>query len=206
MKHKNILLPLFAVFFVAAQAGAQKGEARLKIGYNVALPTGSFANEIDETSLRGFNASVLYGLSDKFSVGAATGFQDFYKKTPRQLYKLSDGSDVSAVVSNSIQTIPIMVQAAYAFNPAGAVQPFAALGVGGNLISYNQLFGEFGNSGGKFGFAARPEAGVYIPFKKGGESGLTVGASYSVMPFKELGLENLNHLGFSAGVSIPLRR
>jgi hypothetical protein len=92
------------------------------------------------------------------------------------------------------------------FTPGEVVQPYAALGAGANLISYTQFLGEFGDAQSKVGFAAKPEAGIYIPFKKSGDYGFTLGAAYNIMPFKELGLENLNSLGFHAGVSIPLRR
>jgi hypothetical protein len=80
------------------------------------------------------------------------------------------------------------------------------LGVGGNLIRYSQLLGEFGDSRAKIGFAARPEAGLYIPFKKGGDKGFRIGANYNLMPFEELGFKNLNHVGVHAGISIPLRK
>lgn len=206
MRHKKIILPLVAFLFCLTAVQAQKGIIKLDVSYNVALPSGSFKNNINETSFRGFQGSVLYGVNDRLSVGVGTGFQDFYQKNPRQLYKLSDGSDISAVLTNSIQTIPILVQAKYAFNPQAVVQPYAALGVGGNLVNYSQLLGEFGGPQAKFGFAARPEAGIYIPFKKGGETGFRLGASYNIMPFKELGFKNLNSIGVHAGVSIPLRK
>jgi opacity protein-like surface antigen len=205
MKYKNLLLFLGLSILGLSGVQAQKGITRLDLGYQVALPVG-FNEQINKTSFRGFNAAILHGLSSKVSVGLGTGFQDFYQKEPRQLYKLSDGSDVSAVLTNSIQTTPILVQGKYAFAPEAAVQPYAALGVGGNLIRYSQLLGEFGDRQAKIGFAARPEAGLYIPFKKGGEKGLRIGASYNIMPFEELGFKNLNHVGFNAGISIPLRK
>lgn len=206
MKYKKIILPLLAVVLLATAAQAQKGIAKLDAGYNVALPVGTFNNQLSNTSFRGFKASVLYGVSDKLSVGFGTGFQDFYQKNARQVYKLEDGSDVSAVLTHSIQTIPLLAQAKYSFTPGAAVQPYAALGIGGNLVAYNELLGEFGGQQTKFGFAARPEAGIYIPFKKGGESGFLLGASYNIMPFKEAGFTNLNNIGVHAGVSIPLRK
>ena len=205
MKNKRIIFAFFAAAFSLA-AQAQKGLAKLDLGYNIALPMGSFKNDVKDASYRGFDAKVLYGVSDKLSIGLGTGFQDFYQKYPRQVYKLSDGSDASAVLTNSVQTIPILATAKYNFTPAAAVQPYAALGVGGNLITYDQLLGEFGDQQSKFGFAARPEAGVYVPFKKGGQSGISLGASYNIMPFKELGGSNLNNLGLHAGISIPLRK
>lgn len=205
MKKIRIIFPLVIFLFSAFALRAQKEEGRLDISYNAAFPTGSFKDMISSHSYRGFNASLLFGISDKIQVGAATGFQDFYQKYPRQLYKLSDGSDLSAVVTYSIQTIPILAKLKYNFTPAAVVQPYAAIGVGGNLIEYNGLFGEFGNRQGKFRFAARPEAGLHIPFKKGG-AGFSLGASYNIIPFNENGFKNLNSVGVQAGLSIPLRK
>lgn len=206
MKNKRIILAVVAALFSLSAVQAQKGLAKLDLGYNVALPTGSFKNDVNNASYRGFDAKVLYGVTDKLSIGLGTGFQDFYQKSSRQVYKLSDGSNVSAVLTNSVQTLPLLATAKYNFTPDAAVQPYAALGVGGNLITYNQLLGEFGSQQSKFGFAARPEAGVYVPFKKDGQAGFTLGASYNIMPFKELGGSNLNNLGLHAGISIPLRK
>jgi len=206
MKNSKIIflsaLGLFAVSFVQAQ----KGETKLDLSYNVAVPAGSFKSSVPSTSYRGFQGSLLYGVSDKLSLGFGTGFQDFYQKYSRQTYKFSDGSDVSAVLSYSIQTIPVLAQAKYSFTPGAALQPYAALGVGGNVIAYNQLLGEFGGQQTKFNFAARPEAGLFVPFKKGGESGFTLGASYNVMPFNQDDFKNLNNLGVHAGISVPLRK
>jgi hypothetical protein len=199
---KIIFLLLFITVFSTVQA--QRGETRLSISYNAALPMSDFKNVVSATSYRGFNASVLHGVSDKVSIGLATGFQDFYQKTPRRLYHFSDGSDISAVVTNSIQTIPILFDVKYNFSAAGTVQPYAAIGVGGNLVAYDQLLGEFGNQQTKIKFAARPEAGIYVPFGKK-QSGFNIGASYNIMPFNEGDFKNLNSLGIHAGINVPLR-
>ncbi|HEY0042157.1 MAG TPA: outer membrane beta-barrel protein [Flavisolibacter sp.] len=207
MKLNKITIVAAALFLGVTAQAQQKGKAQLDIHYNVALPAGSLKQTIDETSFRGAKASFLFGLTDKLAIGFGTGFQDFYKKSPRQTYKLDDGSDLSAVRSFSVQTIPLLVQAKYQFSPGSPVQPYAALGVGGNLVNYNDLAGEFTlEQKVKVGFAARPEAGIYIPFRKGGESGLSLGASYSIMPFNSYEVSNLNSIGIHAGVSIPLRK
>lgn len=207
MRFSKISLAVAALFLGAAAQAQQKGKAVMDLQYNVALPAGSLKQTIEETSFRGVKASILFGITDKFALGFGTGFQDFYQKAPRQLYKLDDGSDLSAVRSFSIQTIPLLAQAKYQFNPGAAIQPYAALGVGGNLVNYNDLVGEFTlEQKAKFGFAARPEAGVYIPFRKNGETGLTLGASYNMMPFSSNQFDNLNSIGIHAGVSFPLRR
>jgi opacity protein-like surface antigen len=202
----NKLFFLPVVFLLSAFAvKAQKGETKFNISYSAALPTGSFKNVVSENSFRGFSAGVLHGVSENVSLGLVTGFQDFYQKYPRQLYKLSDGSDLSAVLTYSIQTIPVLAEVKYNFTPNGKIQPYAAIGAGGNLITYNQLFGEFGDKQAKIGFAARPEAGLQIPFGKGG-AGFSVGASYNIMPFKQDNLKNLNTIGLQAGFNIPMRK
>src|SRR5947209_6694490 len=135
----------------------------LKVGYSVAIPTGSFRTDIsNKTSFLGFNAELMFHPGNKFAVGVETGSQDFYQKFPRQLYKDADGSDVSAVLSNSLQTVPILVKAEYHFLPTSAIRPYVAVAAGGNIISYTQYAGSFSNDAkNKFGFAARPEAGLY---------------------------------------------
>ena len=205
MKNNKIFFSLIVFLFSAFGVKAQKGENTFNISYSAAFPMGSFKNTISSNSFRGFNASVLHGVSDKVSVGLATGFQDFYQKNPRQLYKLSDGSDLSAVLTYSIQTIPVLAQVKYNFTPGGTVQPYAAIGAGANFISYTQLYGEFSDKQAKIGFAAKPELGLQIPFGKGG-AGFNIGASYNIMPFKQDGLSNLNNIGVHAGFNIPMRR
>ncbi|MBD0376100.1 MAG: outer membrane beta-barrel protein [Flavisolibacter sp.] len=206
MKQHKIFLSIIALACTLVTVQAQQGVAKLTASYNAGIPVGNFKENISGTSYRGFLVNVLYGVNDNLSVGLGGGFQDFYQKYPRQLYHLSDGSDMSAVLTYSIQIIPLLLQGKYLFTPDAVVQPYAALGVGGNLISFNELYGEFGNAQTKFGFAARPEAGIYVPFRKGGEAGFSLGASYNIMPFKNGDFQNLNHIGVHAGVSIPMRR
>lgn len=200
---------IFAVLVVgllaAGAANAQYGRLNLNINYSVNTPVGDFKDVVNKTSYRSWAASLLYGINDKISVGLGTGFQDFYQKYPRQVYKLADGGDISAVLTNSVQTIPILAQAQYNFTPGAVVQPYVGVGVGGNLILYRQYLGEFGSSATKFGFAARPEAGVFIPFRKGGPAGITVRADYNYMPIDYNELQGVNNWGAGVGVKFPLQ-
>lgn len=207
MKRNKQYLMTAALLFGLAAGAQQKGKTQLDLQWNAALPQSSLKTIVSDHSFRGMKASILYGVSNNLSVGLGTGFQDFYQKYPRQLYNLSDGGELSAVRSFSIQTIPVLATAKWAFTPGATVQPYAAVGVGGNLVSYNDYAGEFSlDQRSKFGFAARPEAGIYVPFKKGGETGITVGASYNIMPFNTNDVTNLNHIGIHAGFTLPMRK
>lgn len=206
MKKINIVL-LTMMFFLLGlmQAPAQRGEVRLTASIAGATPLGDFKDVVDKTSLRGMDATILYGINDKLSAGLNIGFQDFYQKFPRALYKLSDGSDISAVLTNSIQTIPLLATARYNFMPGGRVQPYASAGAGGAIVLNKQYIGEYPNESNKFSFAAKPAVGVYIPFRKQGEVGVNLAVNYNYIAYKETDASNLSYLGFTIGIGFPMR-
>ena len=207
MKKINYIVTALVLLSATAVFSQERGLV-LKINYSVAVPTGSFKSDvIDKTSFNGFGAELMYHISNKFSAGLETGSQHFYQKYPRQVYKTTDGSDLSAVVTNAVQTVPVLLKGQYNFLPGKMIQPFVAVGVGGNIISYNQYAGEFTSiSKNGFGFGARPEAGLYIPFGRTSGAGFSIGAGYNFIPFNYNGITNLNNITARAGISIPLNQ
>ena len=133
------------------------------------------------------------------------GFQDFYQKFPISVYKLSDGSDISAVLTNSIQTIPILATTKYSFSPQARIQPYATVGAGGAILLNRQYIGEYPNETNKFSFAAKPGIGVYIPFRKQGEVGVNLGVNYNYIAYKRDDISNLSYIGFTIGIGFPMR-
>src|SRR5690349_7755211 len=118
---RTALLLITSVLFVTyipLATKAQERELQLDLNYSVGIPSGSFKTDaVDKTSFRGWTANLLYNITDKISVGIGTGFQDFYQIYPRSVYKLSEGGEVSAVLTNSIQTIPVLAEFQYRFMP-----------------------------------------------------------------------------------------
>jgi opacity protein-like surface antigen len=204
MKRINIVMMVVLILAGSITAHAQKGELKLDVNYSVGFPLGTYKDLMKDHSYKGWQANLLYGINDRFSIGLGTGLQDFYNKVDRKIYNTGDGQ-ISAVVSNSIQTVPILLTGRYQFNNDKAIQPYASLGVGGNMIMYSQYLGEFGDNQNSFGFAVRPELGVFVPFRKGGDYGFQVGGNFNYMPYKKNGLENLNHASVFAGIRLPLR-
>jgi opacity protein-like surface antigen len=211
MRSKNIIVAVATgigvALFAPLSGKAQAERLTINVNYNVAMPLGSFHDDfVSKTSFSGWTANILYAVSNKVSVGFGTGYQDFYQKYPRQVYKLNDGSDISAVMSNSIQTLPLLLLAQYNLLPGKGIQPYVGVGAGGNLVMYKQYLGEFASSSSKFKLAVRPEAGVFIPFKKDNLSaaGIQVNGSYNYMPYNSDGLDNLNNWGVGVGVRFPL--
>ena len=203
----TMLLIINLLFFATPfNASTQERELQLDINYAIGIPGSSFKSDaVDKTSFRGWTANLMYNVTDKISIGVGTGFQDFYQKYPRDVYKLNEGGEVSAVLTNSIQTIPILAQFQYRLLPGKMVQPYVGVGVGGNMVVFDQYLGEFENSRSDFKFAARPEAGLYIPFRKDGPAGIHIFGAYNYMPYKINGIDDLSNWGAGVGVKFPLR-
>ncbi|MBS1576832.1 MAG: hypothetical protein JST09_16160 [Bacteroidetes bacterium] len=205
MKNSKIVLLLMLSVAGIVKVNAQQGLTKVEVNYSAAFPTSSFKDLISDGSFRGIDLKILHNINDKIAVGLTTGFQDFYQKYPRAVYKLNDGSDVSALVSNSVQTVPLLATFHYNFSPQQRLQPFVGAGVGGDIVLYRQYLGEFGNSKNSFAFQAQPRVGLYFPFREGGTTGLTLSGYYNIIPFKYNGTTNLNSFGVSLGISFPTR-
>lgn len=199
-----IHIPLLFIFSIV---NAQKGEVKMDLNYNYSMPLGGFKNDlISDGSARGFTGDIRFGLSDKLNVGFYTGFQDYYQKYPRTVYH-GDGQDVSAVLSNSIQTVPLLGKVMY--NPMGNkkafIQPYVSLGAGVDMIYFRQYLGEFGGADNAVSFMAKAGAGVQIPFSKWSRSGFQLGVNYNYVPYSKNGYSNMNALDFSAGAHFPIK-
>ena len=184
---------------------AQQGVVRMTINLSGAQPLGQFKTLVNKSTFRGGDISILYGINDQLALGLNTGFQDFYQKFPRALYKLSDGSDISAVLTNSVQTIPVLLTAQLRFISNSKLQPYVSAGAGGAMVMNSQFIGEYPNQDDKISFAVRPGAGVFIPFRKEGEVGFNLGINYTFLPYKSGDISNLGYFGLTIGIGFPVR-
>jgi opacity protein-like surface antigen len=191
---------LISCFGVKAQNALQ-----VNIGYNVNFPTGAFRNLITNPAYKGFTAGLAYPVNDQLSVGLSLGYNDFYQKYPRQVYNQGKGSDISAVVSNSVQQSPMMITANYALVKKGFIRPYIGGGAGVNFINFDQYLGEFDNPHSSAKLALSGEAGVFIPLSQFSSTALKIGAIYNYVPFNSYGVSNLNNWGVQAGIRFPLR-
>lgn len=195
----------FTATMIAMLGSSQQGEFRMTASLHAAAPLGGLKEQANNPSMRSANISVLYGINNNMSVGLQGTYTDFYEKFPRAVYQASDGSDVSAVISNSVQQIPIMASFRYSLTPQARLQPYAGLSAGGNIIMYKQYVGEYPSSDSKVGLAVRPEIGAYWPFRRDAEAGISLGVHYTYAPYKEFGIDNLNYMGVKLGISFPMR-
>ncbi|MBS1948468.1 MAG: outer membrane beta-barrel protein [Bacteroidetes bacterium] len=198
------MLPAILIIATSYSATAQNA-VEIGIGYNVGLPASSFKNDyISKPSFRGFAASLDYAFTSQWRAGISIGFNDYYQKYPRQVYNEGGGSAVSAVLSNSIQLLPVMAHVNYTLFDKGLVRPYAGLGAGANFIHFDQYLGEFDNPVSKVKFIVQGEAGVFIPLSSYSSTAIKIGAAYNFSPFNEFGTPNLNSWGLQAGIRFPL--
>jgi opacity protein-like surface antigen len=206
MKKLKELFVVCIIICCGFSAKAQQGTLKLGLDYNYSFPLSGFKKDlISNNSPRGFMGDLMYSFNDKLSGGLLFGFQDYYQKYGRDIYHLSSTQDISAVLSNSIQTTPVLLKAKYYLTPSSFLKPYISLGAGANIIDFKQYFGEFGNSVTNFGFRAQGGLGILIPFKKTSPSGINIGASYDYAPYKKNGYKDLSSANVQAGVVIELR-
>jgi len=192
------MLILFG-YSIYAQQGLQ-----MYIGYRLDVPTGSFTNQVSNTAGKGFNAALSYSLNTNLSLGLMVSYNDYYQKYPRAVYTDGQGTDISAVMTNSIQQIPIQFVADYKLLDKGLVQPYVGLGAGFNMVSYDQYLGEFDNPQNAIRPTFSGDAGIFIPVSKYSPTAIRLGAGYNFTPMNKAGIKDLNSFGFHAGVRFPL--
>jgi opacity protein-like surface antigen len=212
---------LFAVVLCGAMVSAQaqssseanerykKGDLKINLFYDYGIPLGAFKSDyIKNGSPRGFNADILYWLRPQLGIGGSVGYQDYYQKNPRDLYKLPDGADISAVVTNSLQIIPVVAKAMYmpTAGKGAVIEPYVSVGAGINLINYSQYLGEFGGSQSNAKFTAQAGAGLKVPLGKNKNAGFLLGAVYNFSPYNENDIKNLNSVSLQAGFQFKLKK
>ena len=201
-------LALFISIMSVARVNAQKGQLKFSLQYSYAIPLGDFKTDvISDGSARGVTGDFLFGVSNKVSLGLGLGYQDFYQKYSRSLYKTGDNEITSAVLSNSVQIMPVLAKAE--IHPMGGsrspVQPYLSLGAGVGITTFTQYLGEFGGSDYTGKLMLQGGAGIAIPFGGASNSGFRVGANYNLVNYDKNGFGNFNNLNLQAGLYFPLR-
>jgi hypothetical protein len=199
-----------AMLYCSIGFSQQHDRLSMGIQWQAALPMGGFKNNlVNGSSFRGASIDVLYRIAPQWKIGGGVQYQDFLDKTPRALYSLGDGSLVSGVLSNSIQTIPVMIKGMWlpmGNNDESPWQPFVQAGAGINIISYEQLLGRFtAQNDNVIKMAYQLGGGMMYDFGKQKNITAMLSTQYNIMPFNRLGTSNLNHLGFGLGIRFKLK-
>lgn len=200
-------MTIFAV--CAGLSASAQDKFKMELSYNISAPVGSFKNDyIGKTSFRGGLGEISYSVNPKISVGLQSGYQNYYQKYDRLVYKLGNQT-VSAVLSNSMDIIPVLLRGTFypmGNNATAIVQPYVSAGAGINLINYGQYLGEFGGTEASTAFAVQAGAGIKIPFgNKLNQNGIKIGATYNYSNYNSNDVAKLNNIGINAGVVFNLK-
>ena len=196
---KQIII-LLITFSSATAAFAQQGLSKISIQHSTHLPVGSVRDFVENISPRGFSADYSYFINNNFSLGFAAGYNDLYQKKDRQTYTFSE-TDISAVKSHSLQTIPLMLKGSYSKIKEGSVfQPYAGIAAGGSLVNYEEWFGTLVDEKSGFRFTIAPEIGTRISFNKYSLAGADLSLRYHYTAFKYNDVKNLQTISLNLGL------
>ena len=190
---------VFALMFLPVLANGQN-DFRLNINYSPSLPIGQFKDVTDGMSWRSWEANLFYQATPKLAVGLGGSSLAYYKKYPQTTFH-QPGTDITTVVNNAIELMPVMLKVKYNLGTK-SIYPFVGIGAGVNFIKYDKYYGEFVDYMHVVRFAAQPEIGVHVPFTRGDKVALNLGAGYNYMPFRDGEVDNLNNVSFKAGLDI----
>lgn len=208
---KNLIIftTMIAVCMISLSANAQQ-KLKMELNYNISSPLGSFKSDfINKTSFKGGSGELSYAFNPMFSLGLHSGFQSYYQKYDRQVYKLGGNQTVSAVVSNTLDVVPLLLRGTYF--PLGSaanakIQPYISAAAGISMVNYGQYFGEFGGTETASPFSAQAGAGIKIPFgNRYNQTAFKIGATYNYINYNKNDIAKLNNVGFNAGVVFALK-
>lgn len=152
---------------------------QVSLRYTAAMPLSEFKNYIDQASVRGFTVSGEWLFPGNFSLGAQFGYQSWTQRLPRQIYQLTDGSELSAVQTRSFTARPIQLIGKYHLAPSSAaIRPYVQVGAGASLTENTTYYGSLSDGYNGFRFAASGAVGTRILFGRNGNFGADLSVGY----------------------------
>lgn len=209
MKKRVLVLAAFVAFCLISVCATAQERLKMELSYNVSVPVGGFKSDyIGKTSGRGGVGEIKYAITPKFSLGLMAGYQNYYQKYDRNLYKLEGNQVVSAVLTNNMDVMPLLLRGTYfptGSNERAVVQPYFSLATGVNFVNYGQYLGEFGSTKSSTAFAAQAGAGIQIPVGVLKETAIKIGGTYNYVNYNKNNISRLDNIGINAGVVFKLR-
>jgi hypothetical protein len=201
---KKILI-LF-VLTLAAQVGF--GQDRyLFVALDVQKPL-SNTSWLNDVSTRGIKLGYRFFLKDNFSAGLEISSNTFDQYHPTQTIENGSGA-ITTDYFKYIYSYSAVVSGQYYFGFVDNDRffPYTGLGLGTNNNEYVTYYNIYQDRDVRWGFLARPEAGVLYKF--GGRRSIGLMASvhynYSTNKSEKFGYNNFNALGFQLGVVLMER-
>ncbi|MDO1445333.1 outer membrane beta-barrel protein [Rhodocytophaga aerolata] len=173
------------------------------ITYNMAMPLGSTADYISNTSFRGISLEIGTAFNENFSIGLGGSWHIFYQHPGYSTVELSNTSAISGMEYRYINALPIMAIGRYLFNSQGKFTPFIGTGVGTAYIEQRTDIGSVPFESSAWHVAVAPEVGAIV--EVGYRTNLFLNARFT-NAFKSGDMDNLSMAGLNLGITYSLSR
>jgi len=171
---------------------------RFFLGYEMAIPSGF----ITKTSWVGGRFDYRRMLTPNVSIGIGTSWNSFDEYVPKTTYQKPNGEGaITADIVKEVYTVPITAAVHYYFNAGNKVSPYVGLGLGAQYSDQTVYMNVFALDEYNWGFVARPEVGIIVPFT--GNGGLYFSAAYNYATNKNdaFSIDHLQHIALTLGVT-----
>jgi hypothetical protein len=172
------------------------------VALDINKPT-SNTSWISSTSNNGLRAGFRGFLNERISAGLDVTSQTFAEYKPTRTVEKPGGA-LTTDYYNYVYSYSAVVSGQYNF-PLGEEKmfiPYAGLGLGANLNEYTMYYNIYSDTEKKWGFLARPEAGILVRFSKRKSIGAiaAVHYDYSTNKSDRFGYDNFSAIGFHVGI------
>lgn len=175
---KKLLIIAICLFGLSPLLKAQM----INLNYQISVPLNQVKDFTDKASFRGFNLEYHHFLGEQFSLGAAVGWDVYYKdkKNSTGNFSFRGNNNIYTITGNQyryINFVPMLAIGRYYFSDAtAAVRPYAGLGLGTSWTEKRLEVGQYSSTISRWQFAMAPELGMYIPVTD--QFAFNVGARY----------------------------
>lgn len=198
---KKILIIAICLFGLSPLLKAQM----LNLNYQMSVPFGDVKDFTDKASFRGFDVEYHHFLGEQFSIGAAIGWDVYYKdkKNATGNFRFRNNDNTYTITGNQyryINTVPMLAIGRYYFTDnTSAVRPFIGVGIGTSWTEKRLEVGQFSSTISRWQFAVAPELGMYIPVND--QFAFNVGARYNYATKASHGrVPEISTLSFNFGI------
>ena len=188
-------------FFISGWTSAQDFDRFFTVSWDINVPATS-TSWIDGTSLSGAKFGYRGMVSDRIAAGFDVSWAVYNKYYPPDTFTSPDGA-ITTDYFNYIYSYGFMASGQY-FLPSSnpKIMPYAGIGLGAALNRFAQYYNIYTDADDSWGFVARPEVGVLLPF--GSKVGVTAAVhyDYTTAGSDTFNYSGFNHYGFSIGLAL----
>jgi hypothetical protein len=158
---------------------------------------------ISSTTAKGLKAGVRQFINEKFSAGVDFGFSTFNQYVPTETTNTGTGT-ITTDYFRYIYNYSLVASGQYNFHVGNGETffPYAGIGLGANNNEYVLYYNAYTDTDSRWGFVARPEAGMLIKFTKRRDLGamLAIHYDYSTNKSKVFDYSSFSTIGFQVGL------